>query len=361
MDLWGWYFDRDHTGLSERQRQTLERIQQRARVTVRGIRMHDFDAEVGRFYRGLQRGVEPELGLRPHAGSGDSPPGHQLKQIINPQLGIRAGDARTASWWGCAWPYPTSTSRCGGFDQGGCCRSAGTPCSGGGDGFLRPGSGPSASGPDYQHLALGPLLYREIVDRLAADPYIRTAEASWTLATNHRINNQLVAMGGRLARRCGGCTSVRPAGRAGAGRHLAGQGRSLLMRSTAERARSKPTRARSMSCAEWVAMTEVRSMARGTAGGMAQLVYTPFSSKDLHSIPALQLSPTCAATIGLSTRFRHLVAQLGEAGAQLLGPGQHRLPAPVFRLGDAGRVERRPSAAGTPEAVNISGRQVTLR
>jgi ribosomal protein S18 acetylase RimI-like enzyme len=50
--------------------------------------------------------------------------------------------------------------------------------------------------PDYQHLALGPLLYREIVDRLAADPYIRTAEGSWTLATNHRINNQLVAMGG---------------------------------------------------------------------------------------------------------------------------------------------------------------------
>jgi GNAT superfamily N-acetyltransferase len=49
--------------------------------------------------------------------------------------------------------------------------------------------------PDYQHLALGPLLYREIVDRLAADPHIRTSEASWTLATNHRINNQLEAMG----------------------------------------------------------------------------------------------------------------------------------------------------------------------
>ena len=48
--------------------------------------------------------------------------------------------------------------------------------------------------PDYQHLALGPLLYREIVDRLAADG-VRTAEASWTLATNHRINNQLAAMG----------------------------------------------------------------------------------------------------------------------------------------------------------------------
>jgi ribosomal protein S18 acetylase RimI-like enzyme len=48
--------------------------------------------------------------------------------------------------------------------------------------------------PDYQHLALGPLLYREIVDRLHADG-VQTAEASWTLATNHRINDQLAAMG----------------------------------------------------------------------------------------------------------------------------------------------------------------------
>jgi hypothetical protein len=49
--------------------------------------------------------------------------------------------------------------------------------------------------PEYQHLALGPLLYREIVDRLLADPHIETGEASWTLATNHRINRQMEAMG----------------------------------------------------------------------------------------------------------------------------------------------------------------------
>jgi ribosomal protein S18 acetylase RimI-like enzyme len=49
--------------------------------------------------------------------------------------------------------------------------------------------------PDHQHLALGPLLYGEIVARLSADPYIETAEASWTLASNHRINDQIAAMG----------------------------------------------------------------------------------------------------------------------------------------------------------------------
>jgi GNAT superfamily N-acetyltransferase len=53
--------------------------------------------------------------------------------------------------------------------------------------------------PDYQHLALGPLLYREIVDRLHADE-IHTAEASWMLATNHRINDQMAAMGARRSK-----------------------------------------------------------------------------------------------------------------------------------------------------------------
>ena len=53
--------------------------------------------------------------------------------------------------------------------------------------------------PDYQHLALGPILYREIVDRLV-EGGIETAEASWTLATNHRINNQIEALGARRSK-----------------------------------------------------------------------------------------------------------------------------------------------------------------
>jgi ribosomal protein S18 acetylase RimI-like enzyme len=55
--------------------------------------------------------------------------------------------------------------------------------------------------PDRQHLALGPLLYHEIVERLASDPYIRTAEASWTLASNTRINRQLESMGAHISKR----------------------------------------------------------------------------------------------------------------------------------------------------------------
>jgi GNAT superfamily N-acetyltransferase len=50
--------------------------------------------------------------------------------------------------------------------------------------------------PDVQNVGLGPLLYSEIVNRLYDDG-IETAEASWTLATNHRINKQLEDMGAR--------------------------------------------------------------------------------------------------------------------------------------------------------------------
>ena len=50
--------------------------------------------------------------------------------------------------------------------------------------------------PDVQSVGLGPLLYSEIVTRLYDDRLV-TAEASWTLATNHRINKQLEDMGAR--------------------------------------------------------------------------------------------------------------------------------------------------------------------
>jgi ribosomal protein S18 acetylase RimI-like enzyme len=68
--------------------------------------------------------------------------------------------------------------------------------------------------PGYQNLAFGALLYGEIIDRLSADPNIERAEASWTLASNHRINDQIEAMGGtrskvwRLYRRPAGRRSA---------------------------------------------------------------------------------------------------------------------------------------------------------
>jgi ribosomal protein S18 acetylase RimI-like enzyme len=193
MDLWAWHFDSRSVALSERQRKTLDRIQQRAMVTVRGIRMDDFDAEVDRFLEVYNAAWSANWGFAPMGQAEIRHLAKQMKQIINPAwafgLETSSGDVVAVCL---ALPDVNQLMRR--------VRS----------GRLLPfGWYPLLTGrrkvtharvwalgvrPEYQHLALGPLLYREIVDRLRADQ-VQTAEASWTLATNHRINNQMTAMG----------------------------------------------------------------------------------------------------------------------------------------------------------------------
>jgi hypothetical protein len=50
--------------------------------------------------------------------------------------------------------------------------------------------------PEQENLALGPLLYAEIIDRLWTRPNIVGGEASWILATNRRMNGAIEAAGG---------------------------------------------------------------------------------------------------------------------------------------------------------------------
>src|SRR6202030_3695356 len=50
MDLWGGRFDRSTIALSDRHRRVIERLGQRAKVTVREARMKDFHAEVDRLF-----------------------------------------------------------------------------------------------------------------------------------------------------------------------------------------------------------------------------------------------------------------------------------------------------------------------
>ncbi|MDQ2754038.1 MAG: GNAT family N-acetyltransferase, partial [Actinomycetota bacterium] len=194
MDLWGWRFERNTTALSERQRRTLERLRQRANFRVRSIRMDDWDAEVGRFFDVYNAAWSQNWGFAPMPEAEIRHLGKQLKQIINPQwafgierddgevlavclalpdvnrLMVRVRSGRLLPWgW---WPLLTGRKK---LDHARVWALG-----------IKPGA---------QHLALGPLLYQEIVDRLAADPYMQTAEASWMLATNHRINDQIEAMG----------------------------------------------------------------------------------------------------------------------------------------------------------------------
>ena len=64
--------------------------------------------------------------------------------------------------------------------------------------------------------------------------------------------------------------------------------------SNVDRASSKATSTSWMCSGVWVAITDVRSRARpgGTAGAMAQLVYTPRSSRVRQSRAAAQSPPT---------------------------------------------------------------------
>jgi hypothetical protein len=196
MDLWAWELLGAGFQLSDRQRRTLDRIQQRAEIVARGMDMRDFDAEVGRFFEVYNAAWSDNWGFAPMPEVEIHHLAKQLKQIIKPEwafgletrdgtpvavclalpdvnrlmLRVRSGRLFPTGWF----PLLTGRSR-----------------------LSQARVWALGVRPDYQHLALGPLLYREIADRLLADPHFETAEASWTLASNHRINDQIEAMGGR--------------------------------------------------------------------------------------------------------------------------------------------------------------------
>lgn len=196
MDLWGWNFHRDRTALSERQRRTLDRLQQRAKVRARSMDMSDYDAEVGRFFEVYNAAWSENWGFAPMPETEVRHLAKQLRQVIRPEwaFGLETDDGTPVA---VCLALPDMNLPMRSVRSGRLLPFGWYP-------LLRakkrvPRARVWALGvrPDYQHLALGPLLYREIVDRLANDPHIETTEASWTLATNHRINDQISVMGAR--------------------------------------------------------------------------------------------------------------------------------------------------------------------
>lgn len=199
MDLWAWHFDRSATELSERQRRTLDRIRQRAKVSARGIRMDDFDAEVGRFFEVYNAAWRDNWGFAPMPEVEVRHLAKQLKQIINPEwaFGLETDDGTVV---GVCLALPDVNQLMRKVRSGRLLPLGWYPLLRGRRRLSHARVWALGVRPDYQHLALGPLLYREIVDRLRADPHIVSAEASWTLATNGRINGQLEAMGARRSK-----------------------------------------------------------------------------------------------------------------------------------------------------------------
>jgi ribosomal protein S18 acetylase RimI-like enzyme len=193
MDLWGWQFDGATVALSERQRRVMERIQLRAKVSARGIRMDDYDAEVGRFLEVYNAAWSRNWGFAPMQEAEIRHLAKQLKQIINPRwaFGLETDSGQVVA---VCLALPDVNQLMRGVRSGRLLPLGWYPLLTGLRRLKEARVWALGVRPDYQHLALGPLLYREIVDRLHADE-IHTAEASWTLASNHRINDQMVAMG----------------------------------------------------------------------------------------------------------------------------------------------------------------------
>jgi hypothetical protein len=195
MDLWGWKLVAKETSISERQRRGLERIQKRAHVRARSINMDDFDADVGRFFDIYNAAWKDNWGFAPMPEPEVRHLAKQLKQIIRPEwaFGLETTDGEPLAVC-LALPdmnLPMRRIRSGRLLPTGWYHLLTE-----GKKVTRARVWALGIRPDHQHLALGPLLYGEIVARLSADPYIETAEASWTLASNHRINDQIAAMGG---------------------------------------------------------------------------------------------------------------------------------------------------------------------
>ncbi len=198
MDLWGWHLEKVATALSDRQRRTLDRIQQRSGVTARTIRMDEYDAEVGRFFEVYNAAWSKNWGFAPMPEAEIRHLAKQLKQIINPNwaLGLETHDGVTVA---VCLALPDVNQLMRRVRSGRLLPFGWFPLLTGTKKLHHARVWALGVRPDYQHLALGPLLYREIVDRLGSDD-IRTAEASWTLATNLRINNQIQALGGHRSK-----------------------------------------------------------------------------------------------------------------------------------------------------------------
>ncbi len=195
MDLWGWHFDRASTSLSDRQRRTLGRIQARAGVEVRSMDVDDFDGEVGRFFEVYNLAWSRNWGFAPMPEAEIRHLARELKAVLRPEWAFGLQTVEDHTLVGVCLAVPDLNLPMRRVRSGRLLPFGWAPLLAGKSRVERARVWALGIRPDFQHLALGPLLYREIVDRLAADPHIRTAEASWTLASNHRINDQLEAMG----------------------------------------------------------------------------------------------------------------------------------------------------------------------
>jgi ribosomal protein S18 acetylase RimI-like enzyme len=199
MDLWAWKLVRGGVNLDERQRRTLARLKERAKVTIRAMRMQDFDAEVRRLFEVYNAAWSKNWGFAPMPEAEIKHLAKSMKQLVDPEITLviekpdgeaigvaiilpdvnqimpklRSGRLLPWGWYHLLRGVPRVT-RVRFFALG--------------------------IKPEHQTLALGPLLYSEALDRLMARTHILESEASWILASNDRMNKAIETLGGTRSR-----------------------------------------------------------------------------------------------------------------------------------------------------------------
>lgn len=194
MELYGYQFLREQTGLSERQRRALDRLKERSKVEIRDLNKDDYEAEVGRFFALYNRTWQENWGFVPMPEAEVRHLARQLRPLLNARHTFAL--ERDGEVVGVCLTVPDANRVMVGLRDGRLLPTGWAQLYFGVKQLKHARVLALGVRPDVQHSGLGPLLYGEVVNRLYNDG-ISTAEASWTLATNFRINKQLEAMGGR--------------------------------------------------------------------------------------------------------------------------------------------------------------------
>src|SRR5579875_475020 len=194
MDLWGWRFGPHIPRLSERQQAALERLARRGPYRVRSASMRNFDAEVHRFFDIYNAAWSRNWGFAPMTHAEVSHLAKELRLIADPDLALfvelDSGETIAAALAVPDINQATARLRDGRLLPVGWLRL-----------LLAQRRLTQARilllgvRPEYETRGVGPLLYSALIQRLAAKPRMASAEASWTLATNNKINSAIEAIG----------------------------------------------------------------------------------------------------------------------------------------------------------------------
>jgi GNAT superfamily N-acetyltransferase len=192
-DLYGWRFTRKTTtGLSERQRRALERLRARTNIHVRDMRTDDYDGEVRRFFELYNKIWQQNWGYVPMPEAEVRHLGKQLKHILNPRWAFaleREGEPVAV-----CLTVPDANELMLKVRSGRLLPTGWARLLLGLKKVKRVRVLALGILPELQNLGIGPMLYGEIFQRLWDDG-VEEAEASWTLSTNYRINDQIADMG----------------------------------------------------------------------------------------------------------------------------------------------------------------------